>query len=408
MGKEYRNQRDLNQQQYEFEHQEGELSREFNSEEAEKARAFEESQRLASQAFQSEEWDRQFDAQNAYNTPAMQAKRLREAGLNPAVYFGGSGSVTGVSSPSVSAPSGGSAPSASSSPVGHSTPQATPSQLPAFLTSAGSFLNQLANAGKSGMETASMAKQFELQYNLQMEDYVGKQVQNAFTKLQKDLYEKEVPYKLKESIQNVMNLEQQKILLEKQGKVFEEDAALKAAQRLVQEELKKVTGTQGLILRFDYDHLEQTWNADMQVKRSQSAANLGSAAAGNTQARLNVANAVNQEFMNDITSKPEIKNSLCEQLKAAGTAAKNANKISEKQADLLDQQIAQLQKATDNYEIQMWSGIINQTINTLANAAGEFSKFGMVMKFMKAQPTVPIESGRGYFINNDGQLFKRP
>lgn len=58
--------------------------------------------------WQSDEWMRQFNASNEYNTPENQAKRLAAAGINPAVAFGSSGTGTSaLSNASPSAPSGG-------------------------------------------------------------------------------------------------------------------------------------------------------------------------------------------------------------------------------------------------------------------------------------------------------------
>ena len=111
----------------------------FSREEAEKLRDWQSSERVAGQDFTSKEATTAFyrqrslnqqqaqlqqqlvDNERAYNTPAAQAQRLRNAGLNPAVYFGGSSSVVG--SNNVSAPSSGSQPIPSS-------PSAPSSSLP--------------------------------------------------------------------------------------------------------------------------------------------------------------------------------------------------------------------------------------------------------------------------------------
>ena len=83
---------------------ENEKNRQFNAQQAALSRQYSTSEREAQQKFQSEEWQRQFEAQNAYNTPAAQSQRLKSAGINPAVYFTGSqvaqGGNTSVSAPS--------------------------------------------------------------------------------------------------------------------------------------------------------------------------------------------------------------------------------------------------------------------------------------------------------------------
>ena len=66
--------------------------------------------------WQSNEWQKQFGIINAYNTPAMQAARLKEAGINPAVAFEGTQTTAQTQYPST--PSASSAPQASSIPMG--------------------------------------------------------------------------------------------------------------------------------------------------------------------------------------------------------------------------------------------------------------------------------------------------
>jgi hypothetical protein len=59
-------------------------------------------QLLQDRAFRKEKqwWKEQFDYAAKYDTPAAQMKRMKEAGLNPALMYGGQGSVAGAPSPS--------------------------------------------------------------------------------------------------------------------------------------------------------------------------------------------------------------------------------------------------------------------------------------------------------------------
>lgn len=111
--------------------------------------------------------------------------------------------------------------------------------------------------------------------------------------------------------------------------------------------------------------------------------------ANNSQARLSRASAANQEFMNSVYNDSRIRENLQEQIILATESARRVNKISSVQADLIKEQVENWRKANSNYEIQMWSNIINQTINTAANAAGEFTKFGVVKQFMKSGKDSP-------------------
>ena len=56
--------------------------------------------------FQREEWQRQFNAINAYNDPSAAKSRLTKGGLNASAMLNGSGASIGQSTGSPSAPSG--------------------------------------------------------------------------------------------------------------------------------------------------------------------------------------------------------------------------------------------------------------------------------------------------------------
>ena len=59
-------------------------------------------QLLQDRAFRKEKqwWKEQFDYAAKYDTPAAQMKRMKEAGLNPALMYGGQGAVAGAPTPS--------------------------------------------------------------------------------------------------------------------------------------------------------------------------------------------------------------------------------------------------------------------------------------------------------------------
>ena len=63
-------------------------------------------QLLQDRAFRREKkwWKEQFDYAAKYDTPSAQIKRMKEAGLNPALMYGGSGSIEGAPSPGGGAP----------------------------------------------------------------------------------------------------------------------------------------------------------------------------------------------------------------------------------------------------------------------------------------------------------------
>jgi len=65
---------------------------------------FQSSENEKARDWQAEQWQKQFDLTNAYNTPEAQAERLRQAGINPLVAFEGTQSSSG-SAPAIATPS---------------------------------------------------------------------------------------------------------------------------------------------------------------------------------------------------------------------------------------------------------------------------------------------------------------
>lgn len=60
--------------------------------------------------YMSNEWDREFDKQNAYNAPSAQVERLLDAGINPSQVFGNGTNTTAMAQGSPSAGAGSSIP----------------------------------------------------------------------------------------------------------------------------------------------------------------------------------------------------------------------------------------------------------------------------------------------------------
>lgn len=81
-------------------------SQKFNSLQAKQANELQERLLKLQQYWQSSEWSRQFNAQNAYNSPTAMSKRLSNAGFNPSALIGnGMPSVGSTMGPVASAPS---------------------------------------------------------------------------------------------------------------------------------------------------------------------------------------------------------------------------------------------------------------------------------------------------------------
>lgn len=120
-------------------------------------------------------WQKQYDIQNAYNSPSAQVQRLRAAGLNPALVLGGSGASGMMSAPSAPMPSASSpspsVPQPSVSSVLAGTPQtSTPHREVTWATQ---LLGTIADASEKLMK-AGVNRTVVEQNQRTMESFVKK------------------------------------------------------------------------------------------------------------------------------------------------------------------------------------------------------------------------------------------
>lgn len=106
--------------------------------------------------WQSNEWQKQFDLENDYNTPLKQASRLLSGGFNPYSFFGQTGTAQG-STPSMPIASSVGAPSSIGSHNSYTPNYMNP--FSAFREMA-SGVRELADARKSGVETSQLEQKF--------------------------------------------------------------------------------------------------------------------------------------------------------------------------------------------------------------------------------------------------------
>lgn len=151
---------------------ENQLNRDWQTSEAEKARKFESGQVLQQNQFQQDlqAQQQQYNLQSMqrqaeYNSPGYMSQQLRQAGINPQVYFGNHSSFSGSSavsggSPSVPPPAKGVMPGSVQglSPVGFQPHILNPFEM---MTGLGNLLEGLATAKKSGVETKFLERSLE-------------------------------------------------------------------------------------------------------------------------------------------------------------------------------------------------------------------------------------------------------
>lgn len=301
---------DMQQSTLNAQREENQRNREFNAAEAEKARKFTDEQRLASQQYQTEQWQREFDIQNAYNTPKAQSQRLLAAGINPAVYFSGSGSVAASSSPSVSAPAGASSPAASSSGSLNVSPPYL-QNIPQLLSSAGDMVASLANAGKTNQEAkflaSTMADRIATiteQLGVAREAKEAQSLENAFKRAK-------LPFAAQSAYQEYMSLSLQNFVALKTGQNFEKDTELKAAQIKVNDALEKMHSENAMLLKVQWTQLQASFADTINNLRADTANKRASAELSHEQAEteklLRPLREVAQNRQNKLTDE-QIKN----------------------------------------------------------------------------------------------------
>lgn len=207
---------------------ENQKNRDWQTQEAEKARGFTTSERISQQGYQTSERNAAFEQSkemaglNAYyNSPVYQSQQLKQANINPAVYFGQQSSFSGSS---MSGPSGGSAPSGASSPMPAGVSGLSPVSYQPFQLDLGNLASGLASAIKSsaeakklGIETDWLPNQIREQLRNLKADSDLKEMQKALTAVDVAFRQQSMPYQLqmaeksvREAVSRIELNEQQK------------------------------------------------------------------------------------------------------------------------------------------------------------------------------------------------------
>ena len=178
-------------------------------------------QLLADRAFRKEKqwWKEQFDYSAKYDSPAEQMKRMKEAGLNPALMYGGSGSIEGAPSPTGSGPE---AAQIDMGPLALVSAQVENIKKDTALKQAQQVLE--INKGKLTSSQARVAEGLvqtnmdlaKSQLDLKKEELVGKKIDNYIKNESKAEAVKNIVYSLMNAQatlkgQKLKNVEQQKL-----------------------------------------------------------------------------------------------------------------------------------------------------------------------------------------------------
>lgn len=286
---------------------ENQKNRDFNSSEADKQRNFQRDEWTRQFELQRDEWYNQlYEQQNAayrqflreaeYNSPKNQVARLAQAGLNPSAVLGGQGSsglvsaATGNvhSAPSPSVPSGGSVSGASAS-----APSAIPMQNPlGGLESIGSFLRDAAQATKDKTLLEPMVRMMTSQI-------YGQDLQNSLLETENFIKRANMPASIGKAYAEYQNELMDVTLKQSIDENYKADTLVKKAEELLKQAQKKCSDEEFKVLQFQVTHQLETWQADMDVKRSEKTKNVASANQSNSQALYNKAITTTEDQMRE-------------------------------------------------------------------------------------------------------------
>lgn len=323
------------------------------------------------------------------NSPARIAKEYAKAGFNPYVTMGsGSGSSGGQSSlGAVAMPESGY--NLVNSQQGVLFADTLAKLAGAYKSSKeGSVVREVA-----GSQVAKNAAEADKLRSEQALNDIAKKFEETFGAEKRSKENRLLEAKIQETYQNANTLMAQ-------GNLLEAEQVVKQLESIIQNELIKQSEYNTRMLGIRLQQYPQELSQTLKTLKAQES----EAYAG---AREKLASAEYQEFMNKVYNDKSVRDSLVSQLKTAAEQAKSTKKLTDAQVKQVEFAAEQLKKATENFEIQMWAGIINQTINTAANAIGEFTKFGLAKKFLSSPSSSSLSDGRGYMMQ-DGVLMLNP
>lgn len=210
-----------------------------------------------------------FNMENQYNSPVEQVKRLQEAGINPAVYFGsGSGTSAGISDAST--------PSAAGSTISPNMPamvnphmEAAPPVISGVMDSLSQLVNMslaMQQAKKAGAETKTLEALLDPTVKKMIKDIENIEVQTNHQRFMNEmdyLYESnERNYRLKNLIKDLALKGTQITTLASQGKLAE-------AQSLLADVERAFTNSRNTELKTRMPYIVPTLQAQIDVYKAQ-------------------------------------------------------------------------------------------------------------------------------------------
>lgn len=284
---------DLNEENRNWQHDEAELARERNRDEwnrqheINKSDWYEQSQYnqglmkdMLSEQFnnQRSQWQYQFYQTNAYNTPAAQAKRLNEAGLNPSAILG-QGAAGLASAPSVSSPTPSSGSSVTKLPESiqnvlagtaqTTAPRGEVNWLGDALNSLASAAKQLSSAGVDSNNIKYLTDSLSARLQKAFEEADTQKLINDHQRLDNFFSRESLEPRLKEQWKKVSLLSSQIAVNQSLKDDYDASADLKKMQEYLAEMMANKTISEDAMIQLQLSTYMEDFNTRMDLLREQ-------------------------------------------------------------------------------------------------------------------------------------------
>lgn len=347
----------------------------WQTEEAQKNREFQDAQRLAQNAWSEQQYLK-------YNSPSAQVDQLRAAGVNPAALYGGSMSAPAQADISAGSPGSGSMPSSPG------VPQMQGYNVLGGLQFISGFMKDMAQASKLGAETTRIQKLMSHEVENYILENKGKEFANAMAKDNAYILRNVKDVKVKQAFQDLQNAAVKALNTQADTDLKEMQSINQQYLSLLTAEQTNLTREQKIYLSQQNDTFMRNFESELSLRRSEQQKN-------SQQAELARLQGEQVDSYTKILNNPWYRSNLVDQLTESVRGLRKANKISDKSLELLEQNIIKLQKANSTYEIQLYTHLINETLGTVGDLVGEFTRFGLAKKFLSNESK--IEKLQGEF-----------
>ena len=283
-----------------------------------------------SSELQYENWLKQFNAQNAYNSPSSEVARMLAAGINPFVANNGSTVTAGSSS----MPAAASAPSSSSPSI------ASAPSLAGSFSEFSQGIKDISQAIGQNIHNSKAKAILDAELDKLLKDNANKDLENVIRGIEIDFLPK-----IKDAeLRNILKDTDLKI-----AKVFNtnSDTALTDAKYDIEKARSVLMEKEGRLKEGQISELNIYLNKLDTLLQSQIDKNRASASSDTANAALASANAEQVRFYNDVLHSVGVKESLVREANERGRQAVNNNEISERQARQLDYLVEQAAYAND-------------------------------------------------------------